>query len=143
MALSLIISISDKTKLKQSREVVEQALKVFVSDGKKIINDRNLTLEELKKERNEWEDYIRLSIKKSLHEVDCFYNPIFFTTTGRSETDKIADEKDKMKNVINDLESIINRLGLLDRLTVWGKLLYSIKRTIEFLADKLPINKII
>ena len=136
----MLIYISDKTRLKRGRKTVEQSLLEQIKKGEKIIGDSRLTLEELLSKKQLWEDYITLLAKRLFHESDCF--DFSGGVIGLSETEEITREKENMKDVIVNLKSIINRLGLIEQLTIWEKLLCCMKKVIEFLGD-ISIKKLL
>ena len=59
-----------------------------------------------------------------------------------TESAIIEIEKDEIKDTINELKSIIERLGLIKPVTKWNKIFDSLEDFIGFISDKIPMAKI-
>ena len=60
-----------------------------------------------------------------------------------TESAIIEIEKDEIKDTINELKSIIERLGLIKPVTKWNKIFDGLEDFIGFISDKIPMAKIL
>ena len=103
------------TKLKKSRQTTKQFLKEQYKIGENILENRITTeaeLEDSQAEAEKWRDYIGQAMPIYFHKLSVHPSMIGAVIT-RDLHRKIEAHKREVKHSLKEIDSLINRLGLL------------------------------
>lgn len=111
----MYFSTNEDTKLKKSRQTTEQFLKEQYKKGEGILENRITTeaeLEDSEADAEKWRDYIKQAMPIYFHKLS-IRTSLIGAVMSTNLHSRIEAHKREVKHSLKEIDSLINRLGLL------------------------------